>query len=201
MSTSLRDQYEVRRLKVLLPLAAALELHLKSLFEGWVRIDRINVRVKNTDRFIAKAAKTEAGAPKYSDPLQQIQDQIGARIIGFFRQDIDEISTQIEKYFRAIGARAIVPESVSEFGYEGKHFVLLLPRDVFTDETPEDSVSFFELQLRTLLQHAWSEAEHDLGYKPTSELNVEQRRKLALTAAQAWGADNIFEDLHRTGAS
>jgi hypothetical protein len=34
-----------------------------------------------------------------------------------------------------------------------------------------------------------------LGYKPSVDLTSEQRRKLAFTAAQAWGADQIFEEL------
>lgn len=55
---------------------------------------------------------------------------------------------------------------------------------------------FFELQIKTLFQHAWSEAEHDLAYKPElGELDEVELRKLAFTAAQAWGADEIFEDL------
>ena len=54
---------------------------------------------------------------------------------------------------------------------------------------------FFELQIRTLFQHAWAEAEHDVGYKPTQPLKLEERRKIAFTAAQAWGADTIFQEL------
>ena len=55
---------------------------------------------------------------------------------------------------------------------------------------------FFELQLKTLFQHAWSEAEHDLAYKPSEPLSTLQQRQIAFTAAQAWGADQIFEQLH-----
>ncbi|MNL70650.1 hypothetical protein D3C87_1956870 [compost metagenome] len=55
---------------------------------------------------------------------------------------------------------------------------------------------FFELQVKTLFQHAWSEAEHDLAYKPSEPLSTLQQRQIAFTAAQAWGADQIFEQLH-----
>jgi ppGpp synthetase/RelA/SpoT-type nucleotidyltranferase len=55
---------------------------------------------------------------------------------------------------------------------------------------------FFELQIKTMFQHAWSEANHDLGYKPESgELDPEHLRLLAFTSAQAWGADMVFNDL------
>jgi putative GTP pyrophosphokinase len=60
-----------------------------------------------------------------------------------------------------------------------------------------ENIDFFELQLKTLFQHAWSEADHDLGYKPSAELSLDQKRRLAFTAAQAWGADLIFDELYR----
>jgi hypothetical protein len=38
--------------------------------------------------------------------------------------------------------------------------------------------------------------EHDLGYKPGDKvLNPDDKRKLAFTSAQAWGADLIFDEL------
>jgi ppGpp synthetase/RelA/SpoT-type nucleotidyltranferase len=90
----------------------------------------------------------------------------------------------------------MVPESPSEFGYEGKHYVLFLPKDLLTPELPrEDCPTFFELQIKTLFQHAWAQADHDLAYKPPEELTRDQKRKIAFTAAQAWGADLVFDEL------
>jgi putative GTP pyrophosphokinase len=196
--TSLGEAYAARREAMLLPLAARLEAHLKGLFDTYPRIDRISVRAKSVERFIAKAEKQTEGRPKYSDPLNQIQDQLGARIVSFYKSDVDKLTEEIKKYFRYIESRQIVPDSEREFGYEGRHFILFIPRDVFDDTVKEDeSVSFFELQIKTLFQHAWSEAEHDLGYKPTGELTSDQKRRLAFTAAQAWGADQMFDELYR----
>ena len=57
---------------------------------------------------------------------------------------------------------------------------------------------FFELQIKTLFQHAWSEAEHDIGYKEGQKpLDLDQKRRLAFTSAQAWGADRVFDELFR----
>jgi putative GTP pyrophosphokinase len=105
---------------------------------------------------------------------------------------------EIEKYFRYIESKKIVPESESEFGYEGRHFILFVPEDLIDEALERDaSVEFFELQIKTLFQHAWSEAEHDLGYKPSGKLTSDQKRRLAFTAAQAWGADLIFDEMFR----
>jgi len=196
--TTLEETFTRRRERVLLPLAGRIETHLKTLFDGFSRVDRISARAKSVDRFIGKAMKQENGKPKYDDPLNQIQDQVGARIVTFYASDVERVRAKIEKYFKYIESKKIVPESESEFGYEGRHFILFVPTDLLDEFLSSDeSVEFFELQIKTLFQHAWSEAEHDLGYKPTSKLTREQKRRLAFTAAQAWGADHIFDEMHR----
>jgi putative GTP pyrophosphokinase len=199
--TSVGKAFAARRERVILPLATRLEAHLKALFDGYARIDRISVRAKSVDRFVAKAEKQEDGKQKYDDPLNQIQDQLGARIIMFYKSDVDQLATEIKKYFRYIESVQIVPDSEREFGYEGHHFILFIPNDLVDEEVKDgDNIEFFELQIKTLFQHAWSEADHDLGYKPSAELSPDQKRRLAFTAAQAWGADLIFEELHRQTA-
>jgi len=196
--TSLRQEYEIRRAHVLLPLVERLDAHLKLIFATLVRIDRISVRAKGVDRFIAKAEKEIEGKRKYDNPMAQIQDQIGARIVTFYKSDVERLTAEVTNYFRHIESVKLVPESESEFGYEGRHFILFIPRDLFDDDIREDgSITFFELQIKTLFQHAWSEAEHDLGYKPSTVLSSDQKRRLAFTAAQAWGADQIFDELHK----
>ena len=196
MQVSLETLYLGRFETVLLPLAKRLNDHITSCLAHCKRIDRVSARAKSVERFIAKAMRTENGAPKSSDPLNQIQDQLGARIVTFYLPDVIAIATEVERYFRAIETKLLIPESDSEFGYFGKHYVLFMPEDVLDDRTREHSPRFFELQIKTLFQHAWSEANHDLGYKPPSHLTSDQRRKIAFTAAQAWGADQIFSELH-----
>jgi ppGpp synthetase/RelA/SpoT-type nucleotidyltranferase len=181
------------------PIAVALQEHVTDCFKGQPRIDRISARAKDVKSFIAKAKKDESGQLKYSEPLSQIQDQVGCRIITFFLADVDRIDRLVTKYFRAIEYQDRIPESEWEFGYFGRHYVLLLPEDV-VDERIDPSMipRFFELQIKTLFQHAWSEAEHDLGYKPGEEpLTSEQKRRLAFTSAQAWGADQMFNELFK----
>ncbi len=114
-----------------------LRAHLRDIFGSYQRIDRISVRAKSVDRFVAKAEKEIEGKRKYDDPLTQIQDQLGARIVTFYKSDVEKLTAEVAKYFRHIESLQIVPESESEFGYEGMHFVLFLPRDIFDDEIKE----------------------------------------------------------------
>jgi len=74
---------------------------------------------------------------------------------------------------------------------------LVIPTDLIDPALDRALIpEFFELQVKTLFQHAWSEANHDLGYKPGAvPLTADAQRRLAFTAAQAWGADHIFDEL------
>ena len=57
---------------------------MRSLFDGSDRIDRIMVRAKSVERLVATAEKQIEGERKYDDPLNQIQDQMGARMVAFY---------------------------------------------------------------------------------------------------------------------
>jgi ppGpp synthetase/RelA/SpoT-type nucleotidyltranferase len=80
LETAYRQRYEA----VLKPLATAIEAHLSECFSGEPRIDRITARPKAVDSFMKKAQALVKSRPKYCEPLSQIQDQIGARIITFY---------------------------------------------------------------------------------------------------------------------
>lgn len=192
---TLESQYKSRYERVLVPLTGRLDSYLRDVVKDYPRLDRVAVRAKGVDRFLEKAFRQEGGTRKYSDPLNQIQDQIGARVVTFYLSDVEQIGTRIEEYFGSIEVQHVIPDSPREFGYEGKHYILFIPADVKIASEEQDSPTFFELQIKTLFQHAWGEADHDLIYKPSGTLTADQRRRAAFTAAQAWGADRIFEEL------
>jgi putative GTP pyrophosphokinase len=203
---ALRAEYKTRHDSVLTPLAEELRVYIAKCLDGQPRIDRIAARPKAIDKFVSKALKLDKnGKRKYKEPLDEIQDQVGARIITFYQSDIARLDPFIKEWFRPIEYRDHVPESHWEFGYFGRHYILAIPTDVILANWPRDMIPrFFELQVKTLFEHAWSEAEHDLGYKPGEELLTPgQARSLAYTSAQAWGADRMFDDLfnERTGGA
>jgi putative GTP pyrophosphokinase len=197
MKNSLRDIYKARYDRVLKPVASALEQLLVDDLRGRKRIDRVSVRPKTPKSFLKKAFKKDNGVAVYSDPLGEIQDQVGARVIVFYTSDVIPISRRISRYFRHIEVSNKEPPSEAEFGYFGKHYILAVPDEAVPPGIDlREAPKVFELQVRTLFQHAWSEAEHDLGYKPQRELTSDEKRKSAFTAAQSWGADRIFQDLY-----
>lgn len=196
MINNIREQYEERYNKYLVKMAEDVEALLKDLFGDTPRIDRIVARAKSIDRFVEKANINDNNGIRYSDPLNQIQDQVGARIVTFYKDDVVAIREGILDYFRNIEDKMIVPDKDSDFGYFGQHFILLYPEDIVQKYT-EKVIPFFELQIKTLFQHAWSEANHDLGYKPDGEISSELRRNIAFCSAQAWGADKMFSEVFK----
>lgn len=194
----LREAYIEKYQKFLSPSAKRLEPYLRALLKDVPRIDNICTRAKSVDRFFSKAAKTDdkTGNPKYESPLDEIQDQVGARIVVFYLSDVMVVSNLIKKYFAHVENAVKAPTSDKEFGYFGEHFILTLPTDV-THDLHTDSSNVFELQIKTLFQHAWSEAEHDSSYKAPSEMTKDERRLVALSSAHAWAADKIFDDFFK----
>jgi ppGpp synthetase/RelA/SpoT-type nucleotidyltranferase len=82
---------------------------------------------------VAKATKLKDGKAKYVEPLEQIQDQIGARIITFYPTDVNRLDPIVKKWFNPIEFKDHVPESEWEFGYFGRHYVLAIPTDIIDD--------------------------------------------------------------------
>jgi putative GTP pyrophosphokinase len=192
----LRHQFTEMRDRQLIPCASALEDLVQLQLKDIARIDRITSRVKSVDRFMAKAQKTENGNKKYDYPLQEIQDIIGLRVIVLFLEDVLCISEKLCKIFRSIEKKSLKPEKHSEFSYFGWHGIFFIPTDCISDSSSASLVpSVFEIQVKTVFQHAWSEAEHDLGYKPSGKLNDEAKRMIAFAASLAWGADRAFQDV------
>lgn len=190
-------EYERRYNAFLKVLATNLEKHVKDVVSGLPHIDRVGARAKAPDRFAEKITRKDAkGNPKYQKPLTELQDLVGARVIVFYLDDVEVITKQINRHFHHIEQKTMVPDDEWAFGYFGKHFILALPHDVIPKEIDTGQApGFFELQVKTLFQHAWSEANHDLVYKPKNKLTEDHTRLSAYAAAQAWGADRILEEL------
>lgn len=192
------EVYEALYGEILTPLALALQSHLEKILSDVERIDAINTRAKSPKSFQGKAAKIgEGGEFKYSNPLYEIQDQIGARVVVFYLSDIEVVRNKLKEYLVPIESLEKSPERDSEFGYVGEHFLFSMPDELKPDGREDDCPHFFELQIKTLFQHAWSEASHDIAYKAPRQLTRLENRQMAFSAAQSWGADQIFEKLYK----
>lgn len=178
------------RMPLLQALAERLLGAAEEALDGVPRIDRIAFRVKDGSSFAKKA-------DRYADPLRAVEDQIAGRVLVFFLADIDAVSDRLSELFGPVEAVRKQPEGPTQFGYESDHFVFVIARHHLPDgwEGRDDLPTTFEMQIRTLFQHAWAEPQHDLAYRADGELERDDRRQLAWVAATAWGADRAFDEL------
>lgn len=189
---ALQPEYS-RRVSELEPLLVRLVKDVEDFLLPDPLIDRIYGRVKSVEQFVAKAQKVIDGQPRYQDPLKEIQDQIGLRIIVKFDGERARIRQKMAGYLHPVEAAVKQPDEPDKFGYEATHLVCMIPADLVAEfHAP---VNFLELQICTLFQHAWAEANHDVGYKPAGMLTRDQLRMKGLAAAHSWGADKMFQDL------
>jgi putative GTP pyrophosphokinase len=189
----LHTQYE-ERIPLLVELAATLERDVRRHFDGFPHIDRIGFRAKGTESFVDKVVERRV-EPPYEAPLIEVEDQVGGRILTFFVSDVDLARVHVERLFTPVEAVLRRPAQYNEFDYEGFHAIYTIPpqmKPAGWDER-EDLPRTFELQIRTLFQHAYAEPQHDLAYKPETPPSDEIRRELAWVAASSWGADRAIE--------
>ncbi|MGK1439229.1 GTP pyrophosphokinase, partial [Klebsiella pneumoniae] len=86
--------------------------------------------------------------------------------------------------------------SVDQIGYRSVHYVCDLgPTRSALPEFEGLSSLKFEIQVRTVLQHAWAELAHDRSYKFSGKLPAEIERHLFLYAGMLEIADKGFDEL------
>jgi len=147
-------------------LAPSLEQVLTELLgDAGVNFDRIDVRIKSWPSLKAKARKIRDGQPVYPDPWHDIRDIIGARITVLHSTEIPQVLTLLADAFEVLRSvdKAQETRVSGGFGYGSHHLVLRITEHTESLETYAGSV--FEVQIRTVLQHAWAEFEHDIRYK------------------------------------
>jgi predicted RNase H-like nuclease/ppGpp synthetase/RelA/SpoT-type nucleotidyltranferase len=145
-------------------------------------------RTKSVESFAAKAHRTNAGRPLYADPLTEITDQIGVRVITYVLSDVTAVADLLLDQLTLISDRDMGQETASEgrFGYASRHLLIALD-----DETAA------QVQIRTVLQHAWAEFEHDIRYKGTvpEEHAPDLDRRFTLAAGLLELADREFSTI------
>jgi ppGpp synthetase/RelA/SpoT-type nucleotidyltranferase len=134
-------------------------------------------------------------------PLNGITDLAGVRIIAYFPSDVDKIVPLIEKEFNIDSKHSMDKRLSSDpaiFGYASVHFVVEFRPEIL--KLPEYALfdkMKCEIQVRTILQHAWAEIEHDIVYKSPGEIPFRVRRRFACLAGLLEIADREFESLRQ----
>ena len=155
---------------------------------------QISHRIKTAESI---RGKLERKPEKYT-AISDLRDILGFRVVCFFQEDIDRIAEKISGGFRVDRKLSTDKRSLidpTSFGYLSLHYIIALPD---SEGYPEDLCNlWFEVQIRTILQHAWAEIEHDLGYKTEFGVPRVVRRNFSRAASLLETADDVFANIRQ----
>ena len=166
---------------------AVREILVQALRAADIMVNSVEARAKEPESFGAKAealSENDTRAPKYPRPLDEITDLAGVRIITFFPRTVVSVGACIHDEFEVIEhadlSRTLLQEE--RFGYQSEHYLVRLSsKRTALPEYQQHLGLVAEVQVRTILQHAWAEIEHDIQYKsPVTIPNTIRRRFMAL---------------------
>ena len=151
-------------------------------------------RVKEKESYLNKC-KNE----KYTDPVNQITDISGIRIIAYTNQDVASICKILQDEFCVDKGNSENKADILEtdkVGYLSVHYILQLSsKRLELSEYKLYEGLKCEVQVRTLLQHAWAEIEHDRNYKFAGVLPKKIKRRFYLIAGVLEMMDHEFDKL------
>jgi putative GTP pyrophosphokinase len=151
-------------------------------------------RIKEFDSFFRKSLRLMEKAG--TGTRVRINDLAGMRVICPFMEDVKRVEEALKAEFAVEEIeRKGAEHSFKEFGYESLHILIQVPDDVKARH-PDSDLAICEVQVRTILQEAWAEVEHELVYKARFDPKDDpMRRKLAAINAILSLSDLLFQDI------
>jgi putative GTP pyrophosphokinase len=171
---------------------------LHATLENLIRAARIDYlavtsRTKSVESFVEKVKR------KGYETTDQATDLAGLRVITFIESDAAKAAKLVSDSFIVHPEKSLDKSEElgdSQVGYRSIHLICELRSDrIALPEYRPFKELLFEVQVRTVLQHAWAEIDHDRGYKFSGVLPGKLRRRLNLLAGQLELADKEFSRL------
>jgi ppGpp synthetase/RelA/SpoT-type nucleotidyltranferase len=176
--------------------AELLEEILKRAARELAPLAIVQSRPKSIASFAEKALRKYH---KYRDPVHQLTDLCGARIIARTRSEVEAMSGFLEAHFDIDWSNSLDCSQrlgPAEFGYRSVHYIVEFRSDrsrEYGTEIPEIILGKkAEVQVRTVVEHAYADFAHDLSYKGAFQLPIQWQRELAGVAAALEEADQTF---------
>ena len=156
----------------------------RTLADAGLLVAAIESRVKAADSL---AGKLELKGHKYNS-LADLTDILGLRVITFYIDDVDKVASAVERLFTIDWENTVDKRKIHEidsFGYLSLHYICSVPGFPYR----------FEIQMRTLLQHAWANMDHDTGYKSGVEIPKRYLRNMSRLAGMLELVDDEFSKI------
>lgn len=152
----------------------------------------VEKRVKGEKSFLEKVIRKS-----YESPFEQMDDIAGVRVICYYNEDLKLIDDIINEQFNVISYSNKSQElDDDQFGYASNHYVVQLKTEWLQAPNYRELNGLkIEIQVRTILMHAWAAISHKLLYKKNEDVPKEFKRKLNRLSALIELADEQFDDI------
>ena len=176
------------------------------------KVHTVEGREKSIGKFrikVSEPSDKDPNIPKYPEPLsgipkKGITDLSGSRVITFLLEDLQPLDRIIQQKFEVI-ERTDKFEALAKaekFGYQGIHY-LVKANQVTEIPDKEKYISLglvAEIQIKTILEHAWAEIEHSVydirKHNPKIKLPPETSRRFQALAGLLEIADREFQNVN-----
>lgn len=159
-------------------------------------------RTKTVESFAGKAIRERDGEAAHPDPLHDITDQIGVRVVTYVESDVLAAAGILSDQLTVLDDRDLGRETAraGRFGYASRHLLVCFGGGDEGGGTAYDPARCVSVQLRTVLQHAWAEFEHEIRYKGVvpAEHAAELDRRFTLAAGLLELADHELTAIRQT---
>jgi len=168
-------------------------------------VTKIEGRVKEEEECIRKfqrkyQGKLEADEQPY-EIADFISDLIGIRIVCLYEDQVPVVSELLEQHFKVLNVTdktSAVESTEDSFGYKGLHMDLAVsPETSFPPKCLQMDLCF-EVQIRSLIQDAWSRLDHMIKYKKS--IPVDLKRRINVLSALFELADREFKEIRNATA-
>lgn len=165
-----------------------------------LNIDNINcfLKVPATPRVKEiKSALGKVARKGYDDPIQQMTDLVGVRFVVLLSTEMDSVCEVIEHInsFESSVSKNYLDEidvNPKIFDYQSKHYEIRPKDNITINDIDINKNICCEVQVRTLLQHAYAELVHDSVYKPIGPVPKGAERQIAKSMALMETTDDLF---------
>lgn len=189
---SILDAYDTDHPELVKYTNCAADLLRSLIDENQIPIHSVTCRVKEKNSLETKINRPD----KAYSQLKDVTDISGIRIITFLPNEVDLIAKLVEDEFDVDKANSIDKREIIEpdrFGYVSVHYVVSMSKErLKLQEYSRYAGRKCEIQIRSILQHAWAEIEHDLGYKSKIEVPNNIQRRFFRLAGLLEIADDEF---------
>ncbi len=159
-------------------------------------LPEIQYRTKELISIIKKVKKKQE-EKEYS--YNDLKDKLGIRIICDFQEDLDKVDSFLNDNFNVIGIERKKDDlNFNKLDYVSNHYDLKIKTSIAEFKELETYSDFiFEIQVRTLNQHAWSNTAHKLSYKQDQNLNNKLKRRIYRLLSLYEIADDEFSGVYK----